>query len=589
MVDIPNTAEAEIVSRRAFLSGGRSLRSPQEALQPDHAPPPPIPPKKRPRQPIAATASGILSFLGLAAIALAVGWSIAVQRLQAPGPLQTDKVVDVSHADTGSIVDQLVEEGVVDNRYLMLGAIWLEGERNRVKHGEYEFKQNASLQDVLDTLVSGKQILHAITIPEGLTSQQIVERMNADDLLSGTIPAVPPEGSLMPSTYKFARGFDREKLIKKMGADYTDLLNDVWSRRSANLPIHSAYEMVTLASIVEKETGRADERPRVAGVFINRLARNIPLQSDPTIVYGLVGGKGTLGRGILKSEVEEKTPYNTYAISGLPPGPIANPGKAALEAVVNPSRTKDLYFVADGTGGHAFAESFDQHRQNVARWRQIEKDAKDRLDPDADKAVPAAATAQPPASRPNQRGDLSNPGVFGIIGENFDAAGRPAVAAFSLSGLAGSALPTHPSAPTVARAASSNLDDLDIEVAGERTKPETDLEDGSGVAVLDQLPAGSAQSFPVPAGRLADQRAQAKALGLPPASNGETLPRGAVAALANEAPAVSNERFGRGKVIDASEGTSLDPLRDKGYDLNSAKTVPVLRSLPPLPAISSTD
>ncbi len=161
--------------------------------------------------------------------------------------------------------------------------------------------------------------------------------------------------------------------------------------------------MVTLASIVEKETGRADERPRVAGVFVNRLNKRMKLQSDPTIVYGLVGGRGTLGRGIQRSEIERATPYNTYVIEGLPPGPIANPGRAALEAVANPSRTKDLFFVADGTGGHAFAETLEGHSRNVARWRQVEK-ARQTPAPDmaVDKADPPGATL-PERPRPTPR------------------------------------------------------------------------------------------------------------------------------------------------------------------------------------------
>jgi UPF0755 protein len=183
-----------------------------------------------------------------------------------------------------------------------------------------------------------------------------------------------------------------------MQAAQRQALNQIWQRRSPEVPIRSPQELVILASIVEKETGRADERTRVAGVFINRLAKRMKLQSDPTIVYGLVGGKGTLGRGIMRGEIEAATPYNTYVIEGLPPGPIANPGRAALEAVANPSRTKDLYFVADGSGGHAFAETYDQHQRNVARWRQIEKtrattdpDNVDRIEPDADPLSPAGA------------------------------------------------------------------------------------------------------------------------------------------------------------------------------------------------------
>jgi len=198
----------------------------------------------------------------------------------------------------------------------------------------------------------------------------------------------------------------RQQLVNSMQTAQKNMLNQIWSRRSPDLPIKTPQELVIMASIVEKETGRADERTRVAGVFINRLNKRMKLQSDPTIVYGLVGGKGTLGRGILRSEIDKPTPYNTYAIEGLPPGPIANPGRAALEAVANPSRTKDLYFVADGTGGHAFAETLEQHNRNVARWRQIERakaeeTAVDRVEPAADE-VPGAAPANASAFAPGQ-------------------------------------------------------------------------------------------------------------------------------------------------------------------------------------------
>ena len=192
-------------------------------------------------------------------------------------------------------------------------------------------------------------------------------------------------------------------------------IEQIWQRRSSDLPIKSPQEMIILASIVEKETGRADERTRVAGVFINRLMKRMKLQSDPTIVYGLVGGKGTLGRGILRSEIEAATPYNTYVVEGLPPGPIANPGRAALEAVANPSRTKDLYFVADGSGGHAFAESYDQHQRNVTRWRQIEKSRPTPGVDEVDRVIPdGASTTTVPAGAANAL-------PTGRLGRGFDA------------------------------------------------------------------------------------------------------------------------------------------------------------------------
>jgi UPF0755 protein len=192
----------------------------------------------------------------------------------------------------------------------------------------------------------------------------------------------------------------RQQIIDTMTQAQQATLARIWDRRVADLPIKSPEELVILASIVERETGRADERPRVAGVFINRLRQNMRLQSDPTIVYGLVGGQGTLGRGIRRSEITQPTDYNTYVINGLPPGPIANPGRAAMEAVANPSRTSDLFFVADGTGGHAFSQTYEKHRRNVARWRQIESG---RSTPGADQVDPADADAA------DQRGDLPIP------------------------------------------------------------------------------------------------------------------------------------------------------------------------------------
>ena len=316
----------------------RGLLSAEDALQPGAVPPPP--PGHRRSRPLVATVSGVLSFLGIAAVALVVLGSLAVQRIAAPGPLAGDKVVIIApHSQVGDIASQLEAANVIDSGALMTGVVYLEGDRDRLKAGEYQFKQNASLRDVIDLLVSGRQILHAITIPEGLTSEQICDRLRADDVLTGDIGTAPKEGTLMPDTFKFARGTTREQMLRTMAQEQKKVVAEVWSHRASDIPVKSPFEMLTLASIVEKETGRADERPRVAGVFINRMLKGIPLQSDPTIVYGLVGGKATLGRGILRSEIEQKTPYTPYAIAGLPPGPICNPGRAAMEAVAYPART----------------------------------------------------------------------------------------------------------------------------------------------------------------------------------------------------------------------------------------------------------
>lgn len=412
--------------------GRATLRTPQEALQPDAAPPPPPEDRKRnsQRRPTLSAISGFLSFLMLAAVGGVVMMAIAERKLSAPGPLVTEKVVFIPpRTDVVEVVDQLAAAGVIDQPTLVKASLWLEGRWSQVKAGEYVFKREASLRDVMDTIVSGRQLLHSVTIPEGLTSEQIVQRLKDMDILAGDIRQIPPEGTLLPETYRVTRGMSRNDLIRKMQLDQNRLVDQVWEKRVANLPLRSKYEMVTLASIVEKETGRSDERTRVASVFFNRLNKRMRLQSDPTIVYGIVGGKGTLGRPILRSEITRPTAYNTYVIEGLPPGPIANPGRAALEAVANPSRTNDLFFVADGTGGHAFAETLDQHNRNVARWREIEREQRGRQDaaPVTDRAAPDEGGAAPVAAPANSRqrrseaptssfGSLGSGAAFGAVG-----------------------------------------------------------------------------------------------------------------------------------------------------------------------------
>src|SRR5207249_3557120 len=275
------------------------------------------------------------------------------------------------------IADVLQREGVIDNnRWAFIGAVLAMKARSELKPGEYSFQKNASLRDVIATIVEGKVVQHSVTIAEGLTSEQIVARLSDNDLFSGSVREIPREGTLLPETYKFPRGTTREQVIQRMQQAQKRVVAEIWERRSQDVPVKSPEQLVALASIVEKETGKPDERSRVAAVFVNRLKQRIKLQSDPTIIYGLVGGKGTLGRPIMRSEIDQATPYNTYVIEGLPPGPIANPGRASLEATANPARTKELFFVADGTGGHAFAENLGQHQINVTKLRQFEQQAR---------------------------------------------------------------------------------------------------------------------------------------------------------------------------------------------------------------------
>jgi UPF0755 protein len=400
----PHSASTPAPSRQPSRFFGRHLRTPQEALQPEAAPPPPPDLGKRPseRRPRLSALSGFLSFLMLASIAGVIMFAEFERELNEPGPLPTDRVVFIApRTEVVEIIDQLAAAGVVAHPSLLKINLWLEGKWSQVKAGEYMFRRQASLREVMDLLISGRQLLHSVTIAEGLTSEQIVARLKEIDILAGEVRQIPPEGTLLPETYRVARGMSRNDLIRKMQVDHNRLVDAIWERRAPDLPIRSKYEMVTLASIVEKETGRADERTRVAAVFHNRLQRRMRLQSDPTIVYGIVGGKGTLGRPILRSEILKPTAFNTYVIDGLPPSPIANPGRAALEAVANPSRTRDLFFVADGTGGHVFAETLDQHNRNVARWREIERDMRARADTATvavDRALPVEDAAPVPSA-----------------------------------------------------------------------------------------------------------------------------------------------------------------------------------------------
>src|SRR5579862_487656 len=377
-----------------------SPRSPRAALEPEQVPPPPRR-SERARNPFIVVGNAIITFILFVMIAVGGIYIYGKQKIEAAGPLQEDKIVNIpSRAGVTDIADVLQREGVIDNnRWAFIGSVFALKARSELKPGEYQFQKNASLRDVIGTIVEGKVVQHSITVPEGLTSEQIVGRLTDNDIFSGSIREIPREGTLLPETYKFPRGTTREQVIARMQQTQKRVLAEIWERRNPDIPIKTPEQLITLASIIEKETGRADERSRVAAVFVNRLRQKIKLQSDPTIIYGLVGGKGTLGRPIKRSEIQQPSPYNTYVVDGLPPGPIANPGRASLEAAANPARTRDLFFVADGTGGHAFTETYDQHQKNVAKLRTIEKGAQNDTVEPADEQPPAAAAqgAMPPA------------------------------------------------------------------------------------------------------------------------------------------------------------------------------------------------
>lgn len=309
--------------------------------------------------------------LGLAGIAGTVAW--ALQQIEAPGPLAEDRIHIVpGGAGVRRIAVELEATGVITSSLLFRLYVRYRRAEMKLRAGEYEFRSGASTAQIIDLLVAGKTVLHRVTIPEGLTSYEAAALLNVAGPLTGTAET-PAEGSILPETYAFTRDQDRTEIVAHMKKAMTRTLAELWAGRADDLPIETPEEAIILASIVEKETGIAEERPRVAAVFVNRLRKRMRLQSDPTVIYVLSDGKGRLDRELLLKDLEIKDPYNTYRVAGLPPGPICNPGRAALAAVLNPIESKELYFVADGTGGHVFAETLAEHERNVQNWRKIRR------------------------------------------------------------------------------------------------------------------------------------------------------------------------------------------------------------------------
>ncbi|MET0181670.1 MAG: endolytic transglycosylase MltG [Caulobacterales bacterium] len=320
------------------------------------------------------------------AIAL-VGALLFIIEASRPGPSRADTTIVVPRgASMTGIGAMLAEEGQIRAPILfrLAGAIYASDKP--MQAGEYFIPAGSSLRNVVTMIADGRAVQHPITLPEGITSAMVVDILTKSDVLTGDAPPIPPEGAILTETFNVQRGMDRTALLAQMIDAQSALMEELWPRRAQGLPFSTPEEALILASIVEKETGVPEERPRVAAVFVNRLRRGMPLQSDPTIIYGvcrqfpdrcangrLVDAQGN-PRGIRASEIELHTGYNTYRIPALPPTAISNPGRASIEAVLNPPRTNDLYFVADGTGGHVFASTVADHNRNVARWRQIERE-----------------------------------------------------------------------------------------------------------------------------------------------------------------------------------------------------------------------
>ncbi|WP_394763477.1 endolytic transglycosylase MltG [Phenylobacterium sp.] len=318
------------------------------------------------------SASRLLTLVFVSVI-LAAGWVIWTYR--GPGPSaregQVTDVVLPRGASTSQIAAALKSAGVIGSRNIFYLAAKLANAGRRLKAGEYEFRSGQSMASVLADIAQGKVVKRFVAVPEGWTTDMATDAVRAQPVLTGDV-AAPPEGSILPDSYPVARGEDRAEVIGKMRAARDALLAQLWAGRSPDLPLKTPEEAVTLASIVEKETGIPSERPRIAAVFENRLRQGMKLESDPTIIYGITKGR-PLGRGITMKELVTATPYNTYRIVGLPPTPIANPGRAALAAVLNPPKSDEMFFVANGAGGHVFASTFVEHQANVAKWRAIER------------------------------------------------------------------------------------------------------------------------------------------------------------------------------------------------------------------------
>lgn len=291
-----------------------------------------------------------------------------------PGPLEeTTDVIIPKGAGLIRIAYLLEDASVIDQPELFKIMVKYEGKQAELKAGEYRFEPAISPEAVVEKLVTNDAITHQLTVPEGWTTWQVLQLLKNDTKLVGELPENVPEGVLLPESYHYVYGETRAEVVRRMRNQMTALMDELWAQRAPNLPFATRHEALTLASIVERETGVADERGRVAAVFINRLRKGMRLQSDPTAAYGVTGGQGVLGRRVLRKDLQVDSPYNTYKVRGLPPGPIANPGRASIEGVLNPPETDELYFVADGSGGHAFAKTLKEHNRNVAEWRRFRR------------------------------------------------------------------------------------------------------------------------------------------------------------------------------------------------------------------------
>lgn len=363
--------------------------------------------------------NGVLTFLLIVMVATTGGVIWFTSQVDKPGPNSDETLITIkSGKGARAIAEQLETNGLITSRHIFLAHqlthnIWERSQGRtpaQLKAGEYLIKPSSSVRDIANVIRVGKAVLLSVSIPEGLTSHQIVQRLIANPKLTGDIATIPPEGFLMPDTYRVPRNADRTQILNMMAEAQRNFLREMWEQRQADLPFKDVSEALILASMIEKETGPKDDPARIAGVFVNRLRKGMRLQSDPTILYGKFGSKVAWGSTIYRSDIQKKTTHNTYQIDGLPPTPICNPGRASIKAALNPAQTRDLFFVANGEGGHIFSETVQQHNRAVAQWRKIEKKiiaAKKKA-----KKVQAASTAaatKTPVTRINAAAIPANP------------------------------------------------------------------------------------------------------------------------------------------------------------------------------------
>ncbi len=326
---------------------------------------------------MARLAAAFLFLLAVIGAAAGGAYLWFAREVLVPGPLPRETtLVIMPGAGLGAISRQLEGAGVVTHGRLFELQARRSGQARALKPGEYKFDPGVSIVGTLDKIVRHDVVVRFVTVPEGLVTANIKRILGEAPGLAGDVTAEVADGDLLPETYRYEWGDSRAAIVGRMRAARDQALAELWEKRAPGLPVSTPQEAVILASIVEKETGVAAERPRVAAVFINRLKRGMKLQSDPTVIYGIAPQAGDLDRPITRADLDAPNAFNTYIVTGLPPSPICHPGRAALAAVLNPVQSDELYFVADGTGGHAFAATLAEHNKNVARWRKLEREAK---------------------------------------------------------------------------------------------------------------------------------------------------------------------------------------------------------------------